>query len=56
MSRITEVTKDRTGLIAEVAELLADHRINIENMNGRVVGDTAVLQVDVDNLPWRWAY
>lgn len=51
MSRITVVTEDRSGLIAEVAELLANHRINIETMNGRVVGHTAVLQVDVDNLP-----
>jgi len=50
MSRLTVVTGDRTGLVADVSQLLAAHRINIGTMNGRAVGKTAVLHVEVDNL------
>lgn len=50
MSRITVVTGDRTGLIAEVAQLLSEHRVNIATMNGRVVGTDAVLHVEVDDV------
>jgi hypothetical protein len=51
MSRITVVTGDRTGLIAEVAQWLGVQGINIASMDGRVVGTDAVLHVEVDDLP-----
>lgn len=50
MSRITVVTPDRAGLIADLTEKLSAHRLNITSFNARTVGHDAVLSLDVDDL------
>jgi hypothetical protein len=47
MYRVTVVTRDRPGLIAEVSELLCARGVNISAMVGQVFGGDAVLQLDV---------
>lgn len=50
MSGITIVAGDRTGLIAEVTELLAARGVDIAFLDGRVVGEDAVLRAHIDDL------
>ncbi|MCA7955735.1 ACT domain-containing protein [Burkholderia seminalis] len=50
MNFLTAITGDRTGLIAELSGLLAANDINVFAMDGRAIGTTAILQIDVDNL------
>ncbi|MGN4155448.1 ACT domain-containing protein [Burkholderia gladioli] len=44
------ITGDRMGLLAELSNLLAANGVDVVAIDGRVVGSTAILRIDVDNL------
>jgi len=48
MKRITIVTDDRPGVVADVADAMAAAGINIEHLAGEAVGDSAVVALCVD--------
>lgn len=49
MKQITIVTEDRAGLLADVTELLAKANINIESFDSEKIGETAVINLEVDD-------
>jgi len=48
MKEIVIVTQNRAGLLADIAEILARHNINIETLDAEEVHDTAVIELTVD--------
>lgn len=48
MKEIVIVTQNRPGLLADIAEILAQRNINIETFDGEEVHDTAVIELTVD--------
>ena len=48
MRHITVIAEDRTGLIAELTDLLARHQINIAALNAQLYGHDAVIHLEVD--------
>jgi len=48
MHHMTIVAENRPGLLVELSTLLADKRINIADIEARVHGVDAVIQLDVD--------
>ena len=49
MKQITVVSENRTGLIAEISDLLGKAKINIEYLDGETFGDMATIFLEVDN-------
>ena len=49
MKQIIIVTEDRAGLLADVTELLAKANINIESFDSEKIGETAVINLEVDD-------
>ena len=49
MKEITIITEDRAGLLADVTEALAEADINIESFDCEQIGNTAVINLAVDN-------
>lgn len=49
-SVLTVIGKDRVGIVAEVATILAEHRINIINISQQLMDDyfTMIILVDTD--------
>jgi hypothetical protein len=50
MNRVTVVAPDRPGLVAELCERLAAREINVTAVDGQVIGQDAVLRLEVDDL------
>lgn len=48
MKEIVIVTQNRTGLIADISEVLADADVNIETLEAEEVHDLAVVNLTVD--------
>lgn len=48
MKQIAIVTKNRQGLAADIAEVLANQQINIETLDGEEVQELAVITLTVD--------
>jgi len=49
MKQIIIVTEDRAGLLADVTELLAKANINIESFDSEKIGETAIINLEVDD-------
>lgn len=49
MKELTIVMPDRPGLVAEIADILAADRVNIETFDAQSVAGTAVIRLSVDN-------
>lgn len=49
MRRITVVSRDRPGLIADVSELLSRSGLNIATLDALTVGEDAVLRLGVED-------
>jgi len=49
MKRITILTEDRAGLLADVTELLAKADINIESFDSEKIASTAIISLEVDD-------
>jgi len=48
MKEICVVVKNHPGVLAEIAELLARHGVNIEQIAAEGIGKTGIIQVQVD--------
>ncbi|MFC5475775.1 ACT domain-containing protein [Paraherbaspirillum soli] len=48
MKAIKLITQDRLGLMAEIAEILAQQHINIDSFGGKTVDHLAVMELVVD--------
>lgn len=48
MKAIKLITQDRAGLIADISELLAEHQINIQELEGKAFDQQAVVELVVD--------
>lgn len=48
MHHLTIVAADRTGLLVALSSLLAENSINIADIQAKVYGAAAVIQLDVD--------
>ena len=48
MRSITLITQDRPGLIVEISERLAQQHINIQEIEGKTVDSSAVIELVVD--------
>ena len=49
MKQITILTEDRAGLLADVTEVLAKANINIESFDSEKIGETAVINLEIDD-------
>ncbi|WP_196140197.1 ACT domain-containing protein [Aliikangiella sp. G2MR2-5] len=49
MRRITIVTKDYTGLIADITEVLGKENINIESIDAEKIDTTALIKITSDD-------
>lgn len=47
MKEIVVVARDRVGLIADITYLLANGKINIDNMTATLIGNEGVIQLSV---------
>jgi hypothetical protein len=48
MHHLTIVAEDRTGLLVELSTLLGNNGINIADIQAKVHGEDAIIQLDVD--------
>jgi len=53
-SVVTIIGKDKVGIIANIAGLLADKKVNILDINQTVMQEffTMLMLVDISNLSW----
>ncbi|WP_374350459.1 ACT domain-containing protein [Chitinimonas sp.] len=50
MHHLTIVAADRTGLLGQLSAVLGDNGINIADIQARVHGQDAIIQISVDRL------
>ena len=48
MKSIKLFSEDRSGLIADITEILAEHSINIEDIEGKVIDGQAIIDLIVE--------
>ncbi len=49
MKSIKLIDQDRPGLVADITELLASHKINIESLHGKTFENQAVIELIADD-------